>query len=391
MRESGAQHAVTCDPAEAGQAATTFDDPISCVPLISSGEGDFELFTEGDDLYRSMLAAITEARTSVRLETYIFADDEIGRSFAEVLAEKAAAGVPVRVLIDSAGSLFWSSRRLERFLRQQRVQVTWYHRWSWRHPLRYNQRDHRKLLVVDDERAYLGGFNIHRENSQSAYGEGRWRDTHVRVGRELAGEAARQFDAVWAGQQDFMDARLENAHALVVSNIFRNCRRRFRCVYWDRLESAGAYVYLTTPYFVPDWRTQRRLARAARRGIDVRLLLPRKSDVPVVQWAAHAVYAGLLEAGVRLYEYLPRPLHAKTAAIDGEWSIVGSANLDYRSFGVNYEMTLIARDPALAQRLTEQFVRDLEESEEVVSERWARRPRSQRAYEWIGRAVQRWL
>lgn len=244
---------------------------------------------------------------------------------------------------------------------------------------------------MDDEQVFLGGFNIHRENSRSLYGEARWRDTHLLAGKKLAVEAGRQFDAVWDGRQEFMDTRITGESAVVISNIFRNCRRRFRCMYWDRITNAKANVYLTTPYFVPDWKTLHRLASAARQGIDVRLLVPCKSDVPIVQWAAHAVYAGLLEAGVRIYEYLPRPLHAKTAVIDGEWSIVGSSNLDYRSFGINYEISIVARDPILAGRLTEQFLHDLEESEEIVPATWAKRSGSQRFYEWIGRAVQRWL
>lgn len=222
---------------------------------------------------------------------------EHGHHHKPPTADKAAEGRSVRLLIDAAGSLFWSSRRLERLLRESGVQVKWYHRWSWRHPLSYNQRNHRKLLVVDDEQAFLGGFNIHRENSRSVYGEMRWRDTHVRTGQEIAAEAARQFDAIWTGQQKFMDARIEDVSAMVISNIFRNCRRRFRCLYWDRIAGAKENVYLTTPYFVPDWRTLRRLVSAARRGIDVRLLLPRKSDVPIVQWAAHAILCGPLGGG----------------------------------------------------------------------------------------------
>lgn len=242
-------------------------DPISCVPLIRRGNGDFSVFTEGDDLYAAMLTAIAAARETVFLETYIFADDEIGRRFTEALANKASQGVRVRVLIDAAGSLFWASRRLEKSLRQQGVQLKWYHRWLWRHPLRYDQRNHRKLLVVDNAQAFLGGFNIHHENSRSIYGELRWRDTHLQMGEELAVEAARQFDAVWHGRRDFMDARLEGVSAMVVSNTFRNCRRRFRCLYTDRITAAKENAYLTTPYFVPDWQTLRCLASAARRGI----------------------------------------------------------------------------------------------------------------------------
>lgn len=144
-----------------------------CAPLLWPGDQPFQLFTEGDELYAAMLAAIAGAEREVTLESYIFADDEVGRRFAEALAERARAGVRVQVHLDAAGSLFWVSRRLERFLRTGGVALRWFHRWNWRQPLRYNQRNHRKLLVVDRHRAFLGGFNIHRESSRIHYGERR--------------------------------------------------------------------------------------------------------------------------------------------------------------------------------------------------------------------------
>ena len=365
--------------------------PTSGSTEIAPGRGEFRLFTEGDELYGAMLQAIAEAKESVRLESYIFADDEIGRRFADAMAQAASAGVRVQLLIDAAGSFFWSSRRLERFLRHNGVHVRWYHRWSWRRPLRYNQRNHRKLLVVDSRQAFLGGFNIHRENSRELVGEQRWRDTHVQVGGPLAVEAARQFDAVWALRHTTVDDRTERAPAVLVSNLFRNGRRRIRSLYWERIGAARTKIYLATPYFVPDWRTLRRLTSASRRGVDVRVLLPQKSDVLIVQWAAHAVYAGLLEAGVRIYEYRPRRLHAKTAVIDREWSIIGSSNLDHRSFGINYELNLVARDEVLNAQMSEQFLKDLEDSEEVNLQRWVERPWMHRAFEWFGHRLQRWL
>lgn len=367
------------------------DQEGECTPPLQTGPIPITLFSEGDVLYQSMLNAIGAARGTIRLETYIFADDEIGRMFADAMASKASEGVDVRVLIDAAGSLFWGSHRLRRSLREGGVKVKWYHRWSWRHPLRYNQRNHRKLLVVDNDAAYLGGFNIHRENSQKVYGERRWRDTHARVEGDLVRQAAAQFDAVWAGEKTFTDAADPDGPAMIVSNIFRNCRHRFRCLYRERIGSASSRVLLTTPYFVPDRRTLATLLAAARRGLDVRVLVPAKSDVPMVRWAARAMYAVMLQAGIRVYEYAPRFLHAKCAAIDGGWSIIGSSNIDYRSFGVNYEICLVAHDRALTSQLTEQFFQDLSEADEVGREAWSRRRWLNRLFEWIGRVLGRWL
>lgn len=362
-----------------------------CTPPLHTGPVPITLFGEGDVLYQSMLNAIGAARNTIRLETYIVADDEIGRMFADALVATAGDGVDVRLLIDAAGSLFWGSQQLWRCLRDGGVQVKWYHRWSWRHPLRYNQRNHRKLLVVDDSAAYLGGFNIHRENSQAVYGDRRWRDTHIRVEGDLVRQAAAQFDAVWSRERSFTDTDVSDAPAMIVSNIFRNCRHRFRCLYRDRIEAASSRVLLTTPYFVPDRRTLATLLAAARRGLDVRVLVPARSDVRIVRWAARAMYAVMLQAGIRVYEYGPRFLHAKCAAIDSEWSIIGSSNIDYRSFGVNYEICLVAHDRALTSQLTEQFFQDLGEANEVVAEAWSRRRWLNRLFEWFGRALGRWL
>jgi cardiolipin synthase len=216
------------------------------------------------------------------------------------------------------------------------------------------------------------------------------RDTHLRVRGPLAAHLARQFGAVWAGDATFADVAPAAGHAVVVSNIFRNCHRRFRCLYADLVHMARKTVCLTTPYFVPDPRTQKAMLDAARRGVAVKLLVPYKSDVPIVRWAARALYAGLLSAGVRIFEYQPRMLHAKTATFD-EWCAVGSANMDYRSFFLNYELALVARDQGLARLLTDQFFVDLRDAEEVTAAQWRRRPRAEKLQELIGRLVRKWL
>lgn len=371
-------------------AASCQPDACSCAPVLASSHNRFELFTEGDDLYRAMLADIAGAGQSVDLESYIFADDDIGRRFAEALAERARAGIRVRVHLDAAGSLFWVSRRLKTYLRQQGVEVRWFHRWSWRRPWRYNRRNHRKLLVIDNHRAYLGGFNIHRENSCALYGEKRWRDTHVAMQGGLAQDAGRLFDAFWRGHRRWLpDSTL--SESILVHNHTRTCRHRLRCIYSDAFTSARSRIYLTTPYFVPDHHTQQGLKAAARRRVDVRLLVPGKSDVRITQWAARAAYANLLAAGVRIYEYQPRVLHAKTVAVDGEWAMLGTANLDYRSLFVNYELNLVTRDPDLSSELEQQFLEDLDDSAPILSTRWGKRGWSARLSEAVAWMARRWL
>lgn len=363
----------------------------ACAPKLAPVTEALELFNEGDVLYDAMLSAIRSATRSVRFESYIFADDAIGGEFAKALGERARDGVDVRVQIDAAGALLQSTQPLDRYLRQQGVKLRWFHRWRWRNPLRYNRRNHHKLMVVDDARAFIGGFNIHRESSCRLYGDRRWRDTHVGMRGALARQAAQLFDAFWHGQRHWASRPNEQAGALLLANRSAACHHRLHCWYLERFRTARERIYVTTPYLVPNLRFQRMLAAAAKRGVDVRLLVPGVSDVALVQWAAHAIFAPLLRAGVRIDEYLPRVLHAKTAVIDGEWSTIGTANMDYRSFFTNYEVNLIARDPVMATALERQFQADLTEAAPVELQRWLRRGWPRRMRESIGWAVRRWL
>ena len=353
--------------------------------------GQPHLFIEGDELFDAMLAEIRTARHSVKLESYIFADDEIGRQFAEALGECARRGVQVLMHIDSAGSLFWSSRQLEYSLTGQGVKLRWYHRWSWRRPWRYNQRNHRKILVIDGRVGFLGGFNIHRENSRRVFGEGRWRDTHIRVEGQLAHGLQTLFDAFWRGRSRRYPFILSRNGDALISNYSRRGRRLLSRLLRVKFGTAKRFILLSTPYFVPDYRTQHGLMRAAKRGVDVRVLVPRKNDVKIAQWAAQAAYEPLLHAGVKIYEYLPRMLHAKTSVIDADWSTLGSANIDYRSFFVNYEVNLVSIQPAVVNALESQFHADLQHAEEVVASHWAKRALIRRALELLGWAARRWL
>lgn len=351
---------------------------------------DFELFTEGDDLYAAMLAAIAAARESIRLEAYIFADDEIGCRFADALIEQATRGRQVYAHIDAAGSLFWLSRRLARRLTAHGVQVRWYHRISWS-PVYNNRRNHRKLLVVDSDIAFVGGFNLHRQNSLRIFGTRRWRDTHIAIRGPLVGQAAELFDALWRHRRRPPGRDVTLHDTALVTNRPRRWKHQLRRLYGRAFASAQRSIYLTTPYLVPDLKTQRGMTAAARRGIDVRLLVPRHSDSRLAQWAAHAAYESLLRRGVRIYEYLPRVLHAKTAVVDRSWSTVGTANLDYRSFFLNYELNLVTADTRLAEVLEQHFFRDLEEAEEVTLDHWVQRGLPDRMTEFIGWLGRRWL
>ncbi len=366
-------------------------DRCACNPASRVGSDAFQIYTEGDLLFDAMLAAIGSAKQRVWMESYIFADDEVGRRFAQALSERASAGVQVRLLVDALGSLFQFYRSLGPELEQSGVQVRHFHRWYWREPFRYNRRDHRKLLVVDDRKAFLGGFNIHRQSSQRYFGPLRWRDTHAAFQGGLARQAAELFDAFWRGDRRWLPEDNRQASSVLVPNQSRVCRRRLACIYADFLGSAKEQICLTTPYFVPDHRTQKALLAAVRRGVEVRLLVPHTSDVRLARWAANAVYARLLDAGVQIFEYLPRMLHAKVAIADGSWATLGTANLDYRSLFQNYELNLVSRDPGLCHQLQMQFEADLTEASAVCATRWRQRRWVPRLAELLGWSVRRWL
>ena len=355
------------------------------------GSEHFELYTEGDLLYEAMLAAISTAQHHVLLESYIFADDDIGRRFANALIDCAGKGVSVRLHLDAAGSLFWASHQLINKLRRNGVKVRWFHRWSWRHPWRYNRRNHRKLLVVDAARAFVGGFNIHQENSRTLYGDDRWRDTHVGFSSALAAQAKQLFDRFWVGRKRPPQLHAPESDSILLSNFSRGGRRYMNGSFADMVSHARHSIFLTTPYFVPNRRTQRQLCEAARRGVDVRLLVPRKNDIRIAQWAAHAAYETLLESGVRIFEYLPRLLHSKTTVVDGERATVGTSNIDYRSFFLNYELNLFTHNAWLCGQLRAVFLEDLQQSEEIQAEQWKTRFWGRRALELVGWLARRLL
>jgi len=325
------------------------------------------------------------------METYIFADDEVGHRFVCALAERARAGVQVRLLVDALGSLFQFYRSLGPELEQSGVTVHHFHRWHWRQPLQYNRRDHRKLLVIDEDEAFLGGFNIHRQSSQCYFGTTRWRDTHASFQGRLARQASELFDAFWRGEKRWLPSEDEGGNSILVPNQSRACRQRLACIYDDALDNANEQICLTTPYFVPDHRIQKALLLAVKRGVDVRLLVPLNSDVRLARWAANAVYAHLLDAGVKIFEYLPRMLHAKVVIVDGRWATLGTANLDYRSLFQNYELNLVSENAELCHCLQSQFEADLTEASAVCATRWRQRRWIPRLAELLGWSVRRWL
>jgi len=349
---------------------------------------DWRLFIEGDTLYEAMLQDIGTAQTAIRMESYIFADDTIGRRFAAALMERARKGVHVRLRVDFAGSRWAMGRALVRELRTAGVRFEWSRPWKWFRPWAFHRRNHRKLLIVDRAVAYVGGFNIHAESSFDCVGAARWRDTHVRLSGPAVSEAIHVFDRC-GRTNDLSQARFGRLR--VIANPMLYGRRRLRRAIARALGAAQRRIWLTTPYFVPDLRLRRQLLCAARRGVDVRVLIPGKTDVPITQWAAWAFYSALLKAGVRVYEYQPRVLHAKTLVVDDEWATVGSSNLDYRSLFLNAEVNFVSREPRFCETLAAHFHADLQDSHAIEPARWDARCWRHLVRETLAWSVRKWL
>jgi cardiolipin synthase len=367
------------------------------------------LLQDGEDTYRAMFAAIDAATDHVNVETYKIEDDEIGRQFSELLLRKRSQGVQVNLLYDSVGSIGTPKAFFDR-LKAGGVQVLEFNPvdpLSARKKWLVNNRDHRKLLVIDGRTAFVGGINfsrVHSGGSSARHPEPdakvAWRDTHLRIEGPVVDEFQKLFMQSWAKQRGAPLAATTYFPALagkggeLVRAIGSTPDDPHSLIYLtliSAISKAESHVYLTNAYFVPDPQMLDALTGAARRGVDVRLVLPGKSDASIVFHAGRSHYSALLRAGVKIYERRGAMLHAKAATIDGVWSCVGSTNLDWRSFLHNDELdaTILGRE--FAGQMQAAFAADLEASEAIDLERWNARPFALRVKEQAARLWEYWL
>jgi cardiolipin synthase len=338
-----------------------------------------EIYSRGDAAFAAMFRVVQEARREVLLESYILKDDATGREFARELTNAARRGVSVRVLADGFGSLatrraFWNE------LRGNGVEARLYHPlWALRY-LKF--RDHRKVLVADRRVAFTGGMNIGDEYGSSLLPRSHvWRDSHGRVEGPAAWEMAVVFEEGWRraggapiGLDPLTETEAPGARVLILDSRPGRGAQEVAAMMTAISGAARRTLWLTTAYFAPRHRAIGILGGAARRGVDVRLLVPGRSDVPVVRHAGHGFFSSLLSRGVRIFEYGPAILHAKTLVADGLLSMVGSSNLDFRSFEWNAECNFVILHPETAERMEAQYQEDLSHSQEILRKPWRRRP-----------------
>ena len=388
------------------------EQSVVATPLVVGNH--VTLLKDGPATYRAMFSAIRKARDHIHLETYIFEDDEVGQKFSELLIAKQKQGVQVAILYDSVGAINASRSFFDR-LEEHGIRTLEFNPIN---PLAGkskgapDHRDHRKLLVVDGRTAFLGGINISSVYAASSSGRHKkiaeknkgasvpWRDTHVQVEGPVVAEYQKLFLATWEDQDGetltggHYFPSLKPAGKDIVHAIGSSADEPYSKIYVtlvSAINSAESYVYLTNAYFVPDPQLLDALKGAARRGVDVRIILPSQTDFWVVFHAGRSHYSELLEAGVKIYERQNALLHSKTALIDGVWSCVGSTNLDWRSFVHNNEIDAVVLGDDFAQQLRDMFTDDLAESVRIESERWRHRSLGVRIKEMSARLWEYWL
>lgn len=364
----------------------------NCVTPLRSGRAAFP----------AMLAAIRAAREKIHMEIYILRADKIGHEFQQAFIERAKAGVQVRLIYDGLGSFGLPAKYVGE-LREAGVETVVFHPVApWRRRRGLNRRDHQKILIVDDEFGFTGGINIGDEYRPLEEGGGGWHDLHARLEGPAVFDLGRIFRRTWlaCGGQPFPEPELPHpepsrplhrAAVEVISSVRMRTRSRMRHAYLHAIRRAEESIDIMNAYFIPDRGLRRAFARAARRGVAVRVIVPSASDVAAVYYASRHLYARMMRYGVRIFEWPERMMHAKSGVIDGVWSTIGTYNLDRRSFLHNLEVGLIIIDRPLGGMLGSQFEEDLRTCREVLLEEWVRRSRWQKFLEWVFYQLRYWL
>ena len=367
------------------------------------------LLADGQAAYAAMFKAMLNAKDHINLESYIIEDDETGRKFADLLLQKQAKGVQVNLIYDSIGSMNTPASFFQR-LRDGGIQVIGFNpvnplkskeKWGLTH------RDHRKILIADGKVAITGGINISKvysssplQRKQSEKAPIHWRDTDIQIEGPAAAAFQKLFLDTWLQQKGaklaernyFPDLK-EGGNALVrvVSSTPGETNRIPFIVYVSAIVFAEYSIHLTNSYFIPDDQIVKAITDAAKRGVDVKIILPGTSDSNVALYAQRHYYSDLLQAGVKLYEHSTSLLHAKTAVIDKVWSTIGSTNMDSMSLLHNDEVNAVILNREFAVEMEKMFVSDLADSRQIKWEEWKERPLSHMIREWFVHLFSRWM
>ncbi len=384
-------------------------------PLPWRSGNRFELLIDGQHFFERMLSAIEQARTSIELEMYLFESGKTANYFIEALTAAVSRQVTVRVLLDHAGSMQLKPQDRKRLV-DAGVELRFYNQLIARKTFRNLARDHRKLLIVDDAIAFTGGAGITDEFNPEVSGNLSWRETMIAIeGRHLLQDWKKLFERTWhhykgpthlrSWKERYYSythrsakryPRLSNVKSQARVNASRGMgSEQIKAALIAEIRKARYTAWIATAYFYPSRKLRRELIKAAKRGVDVRLLLPGpRTDHPSVRYAGQSYYAHLIEHGVKIYEYQPRFLHMKVAVVD-DWISIGSCNFDRWNLKWNLEANQEIIDPQLANLTRDMFVNDFHASRLIDPNYWTKRPwlarLKQRFWHRIGLAIDRWM
>ena len=355
---------------------------------------------DGAETYPAMLAALAEAQHSICFETYILAPDRTGDRFKEVLIERARAGVKVRLIYDAVGSFGLPDSWVDELRAAGCAVIDFNPIAPWRRRFRLSHRDHRKIIVVDDRVGFTGGLNIADDYASVEDGGVGWHDMHCRVTGPIVLDLSRMFRRTWrrAGGAHYPppvaqphDGPVGDSYVRVLDNTLRRQRTTVRRAYLHVIRAARMSVLIQNAYFLPDRGLRRALTKAVARGVDVRVMVPGRSDVRLIEWAALYVLRRLARRGVKIFLWRGVMMHAKTATVDALWSTIGSYNFDAQSRFNNLEVTVEILDSTTGQSLASTFERNMAHADPFDEQVWLRLPWWRKALAWIGYRLRRLL
>ncbi|HEY3093883.1 MAG TPA: phospholipase D-like domain-containing protein [Vicinamibacterales bacterium] len=355
-----------------------------------------DILTNGAQFYPAMRDAILAAESSVNMEAYILKTGEAAKMLMEAMMDRARAGVEVRLTLDAVGSFRMGFSPALRRLRDAGCKVQFYQRITWYRFHRLNNRTHRELLVIDGRVAFTGGAGVADQWLKPHGHVPAWRDTMARIEGPIVAALQGVFAENWLEccGEILTDPRhwpalkvADGAEAMLVKSSPSDRATTSRVVFQMLIEGAVSCIDIQSPYFLPDRALRRALVRAAHRGVRVRVIVPGKhSDQGLVRLASRRMYRELLAGGVHLFEYRPSMTHVKALMVDGAWALIGTTNVDNRSFEHNDEVNVAFRETEVAGRLRRDFESDLAASDEITLERWLQRPAFEKLVEpvcWI--------
>ena len=363
---------------------------------LISGNNEVKILKNGEQTFPAIFQAIEEAHHHIHIEFYIVEDDMIGNQFKELLIKKAREGVEVRFIYDDVGS--WKlPKKYIRALKEAGVKIDCFIR--VRFPIltsKLNYRNHRKIIVVDGNIGFVGGLNIADRYLVGSKFYGIWRDTHLMVKGNAASGLQIVFMADWyfvskeilQGECYFIPPASGKGKIVQITSSGPDSDwKSISQAYFSAIASAQEHVFIATPYLIPNEEIEIAMKTAALGGIDVRVLLPQKSDAVITKWSTFSYIAELLEAGVKIYFYQPGFTHSKLLIVDGVFSSIGTANFDFRSLETNFEVNAMIYDEEIASELISQFRNDLKQSRQVVLSEWEQRPGLSKAKESFARIL----